>query len=133
MVADSYREATAWGLIRFDSSGPADSNGPLPNSIRWLVLELFSGLYFCSPGRYIQIVSCRVVQARHSFEPYTIGLSSPGGFKWSASQLDLTAGCGATFWFVLLFARQVQPDCFLQNATSCHSFEPYTIEFLSPS
>ena len=54
--ADSYRHATASSLIPFDSPRPADSNGPLPNSIRPLAVELSSTLYFCSPGKYLQIV-----------------------------------------------------------------------------
>ena len=97
IAADSYREATARGLIPFDSSRPADSNGPLLNSIRPLVVKLPSGLYFCSTGRYIQIVSCGVLQACHRFEPYTIRFLSSGGFKWCASQLDPNASGGATF------------------------------------
>ena len=74
--ADSYRHATASSLIPFDSSRPADSNGVLPNSIRRLAVELSSTLYLCSPGRYLQIVTCRVLQACHSFEPYTIEFQS---------------------------------------------------------
>ena len=54
--ADSYRHATGSSLIPFDSSRPADSHGTLPNSIRPLAVELSLSLYFCSPGRYLQIV-----------------------------------------------------------------------------
>jgi len=54
--ADCYRYATASGLIPFDSSRLADSNGPPPDQIRPLAVELSSSLYFCSPGRYLQIV-----------------------------------------------------------------------------
>ena len=35
-LADSYRNATGSSLILFDSSRPADSNGPLADSIRHL-------------------------------------------------------------------------------------------------
>ena len=68
----SYSYATATSHIPIDSYSPADSNGALPNPIRPLVVELPYSLYFCSPGRYLQIVCCRVLQACHSFEPYTI-------------------------------------------------------------
>ena len=54
--ADCYRYAIASGLIPFDSSRPADSNGPPPDQIRPLDVELSLSLYFCSPGRYLQIV-----------------------------------------------------------------------------
>jgi len=54
--ADCYRYATASGLIPFDSSRPADSDGLPPDPIRPLAVELSSSLYFCSPGRYLQIV-----------------------------------------------------------------------------
>ena len=51
--ADSNRHATTLSLMPFDSFGPADSNGVLPDPIRPLVVELTSGLYFCSPGKYL--------------------------------------------------------------------------------
>jgi len=75
--AECYKHATPSGLIPCDPSRPAGSNGLLPMSIRLLAVELPSGLYFCSPGRYLQIVCCRVLRACHSFEPYTIESLSP--------------------------------------------------------
>jgi len=66
---NSYRHATASSPIPFDLSCPAEPNGPLPESIGPLAMELPSGLYFCSPGRYLQIVCCRELQACHWFEP----------------------------------------------------------------
>ena len=54
--ADSYRHATASGITPFDSSRPVDSNGTPSDLIRALAVELSSSLYFCSPGRYLQIV-----------------------------------------------------------------------------
>jgi len=53
--ADCYKYATASGLIPFDSSRPACSNGPPPDLIRPLAVKLSSSLHFCSPGRYLQI------------------------------------------------------------------------------
>ena len=53
---DCYRHATDSSLIPFDSYRPADSNGLLPDSIRPLVVELPYSLYFCSLGRFLQIV-----------------------------------------------------------------------------
>ena len=69
---DCYRHATASNLIPFDLSRRPDSDGPLPNPIRPLVVELSYSLYSCSSGRYLQIACCRVLQACHSLEPYTI-------------------------------------------------------------
>ena len=76
--ADSYRHATPSSFIPFDSSRPADSNGELPNSIRPLAVGLSSTLYICFPGWYLQIHSCRVLQASLSFELYTIEFPSSG-------------------------------------------------------
>jgi len=53
--ADCYKYATATSLIPFDSSHPADPNGPPPDPIRPLAVELSLNLYFCSRGRYLQI------------------------------------------------------------------------------
>ena len=48
---DNYRHATDSGLIPVDSYRPPDSNGPHPDSIRFLVMELSSSLYSGSPAR----------------------------------------------------------------------------------
>jgi len=76
--AECCKHATPSSLIPCDSSRPADSNGPLPNSIRPLAIELLFTWYFSSPGRYLQIDRCSVLQACHSFEHYTIESLSSG-------------------------------------------------------
>ena len=96
-AAECYKHATASSLIPFDSPRPPDSNGALSDQIHLLAIELPSSLYFCSPGKFLQIVCYRGLQPCHRFEPYTIRFVSSGGFKWSPSQPDPTASCGATF------------------------------------
>jgi len=102
--ADCYRYATASGLIPFDSSRLADSNGPPPDLIRRLAVELSSSLYFCSQGRYLQIVWCRVLQACHSFEPYTIEFLSSSWITWAISRPWRTSAWQAITFFNLLAA-----------------------------
>jgi len=69
--ADSYRHATGSSLILFDSSRPADSNGPLADSIPHLAEELSSTLYSCFPGIYLQSLFCYRLQAYSRSVPYT--------------------------------------------------------------
>jgi len=68
---DSYKHATTSSLIPFDSSRPADSNGPLADSIRHLAEELSFTLYSCFPGIYLQSLFCHRLQAYSRSVPYT--------------------------------------------------------------
>src|SRR5437660_906623 len=58
--------------IPFESCHLADSNKLCPDLIRLLGQRLSTLLYFCSPGRYLQIVGCGLLQACRDFKPYTV-------------------------------------------------------------
>ena len=105
-AAECYKHATALSLIPLNSSRRAESNRLAPGSGGCLAGEL-------SP--FLSLLTATGMPQLRSIYQW-IRLS--GGFKWSASQLDPTAGDRAIFLFVLLFPGQVPSDCLLQSATS---------------
>jgi len=79
--ADLYSHPDTSKPLPFDSSGPADSNGPCPDAVRPLVESLCIHLYLSSPGKYFQIVGYWVLQACGRFEAYIIRFPSTSGLQ----------------------------------------------------
>ena len=81
-ATEVYRHATTLSLIPFNSSQRADSSWSIPDPIRQLAVELSFFL------------TCWELQRCHCCEWYTIRFVLASGFKWCASWLNLSAGCG---------------------------------------
>jgi len=114
--ADRYSYLDATKPIPFDSPRSADSNGPCPDAVRPLVVELSKHLYLSSPRKYIQIVGYWVLQACGRFETYTIRFPSTGGFQRTLSRCCPTAGWMVMHTFVHEFPEQVLSHCWLLGA-----------------
>ena len=85
----------------FNSPRWADSNELCADLIRPLGQKLPTLLYICSPGRYLQIVGCGLLQACKDFEPYTIRFLSTSRFQRCPSRAWQLPGCWASIHLFL--------------------------------